>query len=240
MKIIGRNPVYECLVAKSKIKKIYINQEIKLDGKVQSILDLASAQGVPVVYKSKRFINKISDNALHQGVVADKEDVVAPSLELALRELETEGKEPFILYIRDAYNEFNVGAIIRSAEAVGVNIVIIPPKMDITPNMVRSAMGATEHLSIIKESIYQAIKIVKPLGIKVVGIELTGEDYYYNADLTGPIMLIIGGEDHSLSDELEKKADFFVKIPMKGKVNSLNMSVAASVVLFDKIRQETV
>ena len=112
--------------------------------------------------------------------------------------------------------------------------------MDRTPNMVRSAMGATEHRSIIKESIYQAIKIVKPLGIKVVGIELTGEDYYYNADLTGPIMLIIGGEDHSLSDELEKKADFFVKIPMKGKVNSLNMSVAASVVLFDKIRQETV
>lgn len=239
MKIIGRNPVYECLVAKAKIKKIYINQEIQVDEKVQKILDLAEANGVPVSYKSKRFINKITDNAMHQGVVADKEDSIAPSLEMTLKEIEISGKEPFILYIRDAYNEFNVGAIIRSAEAVGVNAVIIPTKMDVTPNMVRSAMGATEHLPIIKESLYQTIKIVKPLGIKVIGIELTGEEYYYNSDLTGPIMLIIGGEDHSLSDELEKKADFFVKIPMKGKVNSLNMSVAASIVLFDKLRQET-
>jgi 23S rRNA (guanosine2251-2'-O)-methyltransferase len=239
MKIVGRNPVYESLVARAKIKKLYINQEITIDEKVQSILDMAADQGVPVLYKTKRFLNNLTENAMHQGVVADKEEVTAPSLEMTLKGLEMDGIEPFILYIRDAYNEFNVGAIIRSAEAVGVNAVIIPPKMDITPNMVRSAMGATEHVPVIKESIFQAIKIVKPLGIKVVGIELTGEDYYYNSDLKGPIMLIIGGEDHSLSDELKEKADYFVKIPMKGKVNSLNMSVAASVVLFDKLRQES-
>jgi 23S rRNA (guanosine2251-2'-O)-methyltransferase len=238
MKIIGRNPVYESLVAKAKIKKIYINQEIKVDEKVQKILDLAKLQGVEVSYKSKRFLNKISENAMHQGIIADKEDGVAPGLEMTLKEIEMSGKDAFILYIRDAYNEFNVGAIIRSAEAVGVNAVIIPPKMDITPNMVRSAMGATEHLPVIKEGLYSTIKIVKALGIKVVGIELSGDKYYYQADLKGPIMLIIGGEDHSLSPGLQEKADFFVKIPMKGKVNSLNMSVAASVVMFDKLRQE--
>jgi 23S rRNA (guanosine2251-2'-O)-methyltransferase len=175
---------------------------------------------------------------MHQGIIADKEDGVAPGLEMTLKEIEMSGKDAFILYIRDAYNEFNVGAIIRSAEAVGVNAVIIPPKMDITPNMVRSAMGATEHLPVIKEGLYSTIKIVKALGIKVVGIELSGDKYYYQADLKGPIMLIIGGEDHSLSPGLQEKADFFVKIPMKGKVNSLNMSVAASVVMFDKLRQE--
>jgi 23S rRNA (guanosine2251-2'-O)-methyltransferase len=238
MKIIGRNPVYESLVAKAKIKKIYINQEIKVDEKVQKILDLAKLQGVEVSYKSKRFLNKISENAMHQGIIADKEDGVAPGLEMTLKEIEMSGKDAFILYIRDAYNEFNVGAIIRSAEAVGVNAVIIPPKMDITTNMVRSAMGATEHLPVIKEGLYSTIKIVKALGIKVVGIELSGDKYYYQADLKGPIMLIIGGEDHSLSPGLQEKADFFVKIPMKGKVNSLNMSVAASVVMFDKLRQE--
>lgn len=239
MKIVGRNPVYETLVAKAKIKKIYINQEAKVDEKVQSIIDLAAEMNIPVAYKTKRFINKISDNALHQGIVAIKEEGEEVSLELVVRDLENRGEVPFFMYIRDAYNEFNVGAIIRSAEAVGVNCVIIPQKMEITPNTVRAAMGATEHLTIVKESIFQTIKILKPLGVKIIGIELTGKEYYYDTDLTGPMMLIVGGEDHSLSTQIEEKADFFVKIPMKGKVNSLNMSVAASIVLFEKLRQES-
>ena len=99
-------------------------------------------------------------------------------------------------------------------------------------------MGASEHITIINENLFQAIKLAKTHNIKVIGIELTGENYYYNSDLKGPTMLIIGGEDRSLSDEIKKKCDLFVKIPMRGKVNSLNMSVAASIVMFEKLKQE--
>jgi 23S rRNA (guanosine2251-2'-O)-methyltransferase len=245
MKIFGRNPVLEALVAQSKIKKIYLNQDAVVDEKLQRILDLAEEQGINVAYKTKRFINKLAENPMHQGVLAIKEDVKEVTLSEFLKSAQEGTQEgshgsPFLLYIRDAYNEFNVGAIIRSAEASGVQAVIIPPKMEITANMIRSAMGATEHITIIHESLFQTIKQIKPLGYKVVGIELSGKDFYYNCDLTGAIMLIVGGEDKSLSTELEKKADFFVKIPMQGRVNSLNMSVAASIVLFDKLRQEIV
>ena len=260
MKIIGRNPVYEALVAKARLKKIYINQDAKIDQKLKNIIDLSTNQGVLVTFKTKRFINKLAQNPMHQGVLAIKEDSGEISLKVFLKRIEneifdnkdlkisndTKEKEaikiqfPFLLYIRDAYNEFNVGAIIRSAEAAGVDAVIIPPKLEITPNMVRAAMGATEHLVIIHENLTQTIKQVKLLGFKTVGIELTGKEYYFDSDLSGAILLIVGGEDKSLSPELEKKVDCFVKIPMLGKVNSLNMSVAASIVMFEKVKQEKI
>jgi len=210
MKIIGRNPVMEALVAKAKLKKIYINQEAVIDAKLESILDLAKKQNVPVSYKTKRFLNKLADNPMHQGVLAIKKDSEQISLNQFLQDIESSkgldskaiepnSHPPFLLYIRDAYNEFNVGAIIRSAEACGVDAVILPPKLEITSNMVRSAMGATEHIKIINENLFQTIKQVRDLGYKIVGIEISGEKYYYESDLTGPIMLIVGGEDKSLS-----------------------------------------
>jgi 23S rRNA (guanosine2251-2'-O)-methyltransferase len=238
MKIIGRNPVLEALVAQTKIKKIYINQEAGIDSKLQKILDMSKEQGIPVAFKSKRFINKLADNPMHQGILAIKKDSPEISLSQFLSEAVDGSLYPFLIYIRDAYNEFNVGAIIRSAEAAGVNAVILPPKLEVTPNMVRSAMGATEHLTIIHENLFQTIKQLKILGYKIIGIETSGTETHFKSDLTGPIMLIVGGEDKSLSPELENRADFFVKIPMKGKVNSLNMSVAASIVMFEKLRQE--
>ena len=88
------------------------------------------------------------------------------------------------------------------------------------------------------KNIFQAIKTIKENAIKVVGIEVTAEKYYYESDLRGALALIIGGEDHSLSDEIKNKCDFFVKIPLLSPINSLNMSVASGIVIYDKLRQE--
>jgi 23S rRNA (guanosine2251-2'-O)-methyltransferase len=115
----------------------------------------------------------------------------------------------------------------------------MPPKMYVSATTVRASMGATEHIHVINESLFNAIKTAKKNLIKVVGIEVSGQNYYYESDLTGPVMLIIGGEDRSLSDEITKQCDLVVKIPLKGRVNSLNMSVAASIVIYDKIRQDS-
>ncbi len=240
MQIEGRNPVLECLVARKQIKNILMNQEIVKDEKVLKILDLAADQGVEVKYKSKKFLDKIAETKIHQGVIAIRAEYKQLQFEELINKLETNQQQPFFIYIREAQNEYNVGSIIRSAEIVGAQAVILPPKTLLSPQMVRASMGASEHLEIINENLFQAIKLCHANNIKVVGIEVTGEQYFYEADLKGPVMFIIGGEDRSLSEEIKNKSDFFVKIPMKGKVNSLNMSIAASIVMFEKLKQESV
>ncbi len=238
MQIEGRNPVYESLVSQSPIKKIFMNEGIKRDAKILSIIELAKANDVKIYYKSKRYLNNIAATAIHQGIIAIKEDRDSWTLKPFIQKLEKDGTDPFFVYIRESLNEYNIGSIIRSAEIVGAQLVILPPKTHLSPQMIRASMGASEHITIINENLFQAIKLAKTHNIKVIGIELTGENYYYNSDLKGPTMLIIGGEDRSLSDEIKKKCDLFVKIPMRGKVNSLNMSVAASIVMFEKLKQE--
>jgi len=109
----------------------------------------------------------------------------------------------------------------------------------LSPVMIRTSMGATAHIPLLNVNLFQCLKSLRAENIKIVGIEMNGTDYYYQADLKGPLLLIIGGEDRSLSSEVQGKCDQVIKIPMKGKVNSLNMSVAAAIVIFDKLRQES-
>jgi 23S rRNA (guanosine2251-2'-O)-methyltransferase len=238
MQIEGRNPVLEALNAKSPIKKILLNQEADRDSKILQIIEMAGEQHIELKYKSKRFLDKIASTKIHQGVIAFREDRSDISLEEIIGKLETTNTQPFFIFIREAQNEYNVGSIIRSAEIVGAQAVILPPKTLLSPQMVRASMGASEYLEIINVNLFQAIKTCQENNIKVIGIEVTGEKYYYEADLKGPVMFIIGGEDRSLSEEIKNKCDFFVKIPMQGKVNSLNMSIAASIVMFEKLKQQ--
>jgi 23S rRNA (guanosine2251-2'-O)-methyltransferase len=237
MQILGRNPVLEVLKSEMKLKKILVKQG-DLDIKLQEIIDLANKKGVSVSIKSKKYLNKISEHPLHQGVIAIAEDVRQPGLNELLNDLERENIEPFLVFVRDAQNEANIGAIIRTAEAAGAHALLLPPKLKVSPVMVRSSMGATAHLPVINTNLFQSIKEVQNRNIRVVGIEMNGTKFHYEETLKGPLMLIVGGEDKSLSKELQDKCDAVVKIPMKGKVNSLNMSVAAAIVIYEKLRQE--
>lgn len=236
MQIQGRNPVLEALNAGMNIKKIII-KEGDIDPKLSSILDIAQSKKINIQYRSKRFLNKISQTPIHQGVIAIVEDIKEPSLEELLDRINENKKDAFLIYIREAQNEANIGAIIRSAEAAGCDAVLIPPKISLSPVMIRSSMGASLHIPVINYNLFQSIKYLQKQNVKVIGIEMDGDRYYHEADLRGPLMLIIGGEDRSLSKELQEKCDMVVKIPMLGKVNSLNMSVAASIVMYEKVRQ---
>lgn len=238
MKIEGRNPVLEALRAHKKIKKLFIKQTIEPDQKVSEILELAQKQRISTKYTSKKHLDKLSMTGIHQGVIAFAERTEAKDLSGLLHKIDSKQQSPFLIYVREAQNEYNVGSIVRSAECAGIQGVILPPKTQVSPQMIRSAMGATAHVDLINESLFTAIKTAKANGIKVVGIEVSGSQYYHQTDLTGPIMLIIGGEDRSLSEEVTSKCDMVVKIPLLGKVNSLNMSIAASIVMFEKVRQE--
>lgn len=237
MQIEGRNPVLESLKSNSEIKTIFMLDSISIDKKVEEIIEIAKSKKISLIKKPKKYLDKISQTKIHQGVIAIKKNT---STNIKLNEFLESKKDPFLVYIRDSQNEYNIGSIIRSAECAGVDAVILPPKIKMSPQMIRASMGASEHMTIINMNVFEAIKIAKEHLIKVVSIELNGDKYYYEEDLKGPIMLIIGGEDKSISQNIQDKCDKTVKIPLKGKVNSLNMSIALSIVLFEKVGQEAI
>ena len=234
MLIEGRNPILESLVAKKDISEILVKKGIVPDEKVERIIGMAKKRGIRVKYVDKKFLDRKSSTGIHQGMIAYRANESKANLKDLIANA---NHDLFIIYVREAQNEYNIGSIMRTAEAVGADAVILPPKIKLSTLMVRSAMGASEHINIINESLFNAIKLCSKNAVKTVGIEVTGDKYYFEADLTGSVMMIIGGEDRSLSDTITSKLDEVVKIPLKGKVNSLNMSIAASVVMYEKLKQ---
>jgi len=238
--ILGRNTVLESLRSGQPITDLYLKEGIGIDSKVSEILSKAKEGKVRYRFVSKRFLDNMSQGAIHQGIIAVKTEAERISLQKFLESFNksNKSKDLFIVYIREAQNEFNVGGIIRSAEAAGADVVILPPKTHLTPQMIRASMGASEHMTILNENIFNAIRLAQKELVKVVAIELTGNQYYFQADLKGPAMLIVGGEDKSLSKEITSKCDCIVKIPQLGHVNSLNMGVAFAIVAFEKLKQD--
>lgn len=237
MQVEGRNPLLESLKAGQPINGIYLQKGLPKNEKISSIIKKAKSKGIRIRNVSKGFLNRLSKTGAHQGVIGVRKKKYKETISELLDILAQHDTFPFFVFIREAQNEYNIGSIIRSAEIAGAHAVILPPKTELSPQMVRAAMGATEHMYIFNESLFQIIKRMKKEGIRVVGIERGGENYF-DIDLTGPIMMIIGGEDKTLSEEVLDKCDATASIPMKGKVNSLNMANAASIVMYDKVRQE--
>lgn len=239
MQIEGRNPVLETLRSDKVVGKIYLQKDLNQDTKINELVKKAKRDDVKIVRKSKKELDKISVTGAHQGVIAYAKHVQSKNLAEVIEEKYEKRESVKILYIREAYHEYNIGAIIRTAECCGFDAVILPPKINVTSQVVRSSMGASEHIPVYSHSLFPLIKMLSAENFKIVGIERTEEaNKYTESDLTGDIMLIIGGEDKPLSEEITNKCDNTVVIPMRGKVNSLNMSVAAALVMYECLRQE--
>ncbi|QQR93544.1 23S rRNA (guanosine(2251)-2'-O)-methyltransferase RlmB [bacterium] len=242
IQVEGRNPVIETLRARSNITKLYLQKDIKQDEKITEVLSLANDQSIKVTYIDRKSLDKLSQTQVHQGVIALKSNSYRSNLELdmLIAKVEKSQRDPYFILVRESLYEYNLGAIIRTAVCAGVNGIILTHGSKVSPQVIRGSMGATEHIDFCYSNIFDAIKACQAKGIKVIGIEVSGENYYYEEDLTGPICFIIGGEDHPLSKEIIAKTDSCVKIPMFGDINSLNMSVAAGILLYEKVRQELV
>lgn len=237
MQIEGRNPVIELLRSKRWVKKVIVQKDINVDEKINEILKRAKNRKVFIERKPKKDLDKMSNTNSHQGVIAVA-TIETQKFADVIEENFKHSKPNTFIYIREALYEDNVGAIARSAEAAGFSAIVLPPKLKVTAQTFRTSMGAMSNIKVIHESLFTAIKIAQANNIRTIGIERDTEDLYTKADLSGPAMLIIGGEDKSLSEEVMAKCDLVVKIPMFGKINSLNMSVAAGVVIFEKLRQD--
>lgn len=233
MYVPGRNPVIELLRSSFPIKQLFLQEEINVDQKIAEITDLARVRGAKIDFIGRKQISKIAGSEDHQGVLALTEMNFGPVSNSALE------KGGGYIYIREAQYEQNAAAIIRTAEVAGLAGVILPPDLHISPTIIRISMGAVFHIPVYQHSLFPTIKQFNEFAFAVYGIERGGENIF-QANLNEDCLMIIGGEDHALSEEILNRCDSTLSIPQYGKVNSLNMSVAAGLVIYNYARQHRV
>lgn len=235
--ILGRNPVIESLKADKLLDAIYINPQAT--GSITLICKLAQEKGIPIKRVNEQKLDKMAQGASHQGVIAVgacAEYVTAESLLDIARD---KGEDPFIIICDEIEDPHNLGAIIRTAEAAGAHGVIIPKRRSASLNhtVFKTSAGAASWLPVARVSNLAAtIDMLKENGVWIYGTDGDGESYT-NVSLTGPIGLIIGSEGFGMGRLLKDKCDFLLSLPMAGKVNSLNASVAAGIFMYEAVRQ---
>ncbi len=238
-KIEGRNPVMEALRAGREIDKILIAKGTK-GGSLIKILGKAKDKGIPVQYVERQKIDEMSESNAHQGIVAIVAAHKYVHFEDIIESANNSGKDPFILILDKITDPHNLGSIIRTADAVGADGIIIPKRhsVGLTAVVAKGSAGAIEYVPVAKVSnIAQTIDRIKEKGIWVAGAHTDGEKEHYNTDLKGPLALVIGSEGEGISRLIKEKCDFLVRLPMVGKISSLNASVAAAVLMYEVFRQ---
>ena len=232
----GRNPVYEAL-KQGLVLSIKLEYGHENDAKIKQILDLARKKRVKVEMVKRRQIERISTTGNHQGVIGYAQTNVNWSLGKVLQET---GKEVCVLILDQVQDPHNLGAIIRTSDGAGVDGIVIPKKgaAEVNNTVHRVSMGASLNVPVWKTNLYPAIKQMQDEGLRIIGVDASGEKPYYEETLSGAVGIVIGGEDRGINPTLLSKCDSVVYIPMKGKLDSLNVSVATSVILFERVRQQ--
>jgi 23S rRNA (guanosine2251-2'-O)-methyltransferase len=235
--IYGINPVSEALRSERyRIKEVWVAKGRDL-ARLQGIMDMAASKGVPIKQVERSKLDSLTANAPHQGVVGFIDQCNYADLDAILRPGEG---VPFLLVLDGIEDPRNLGALIRTADACGVWGVIIPKDRaaGITPAVAKSSAGAVFHLPVVRvANISSTLKKIKENGIWVVGAAAEAHTDLFHQDLTIPLAVVIGGEGRGLRPLIKRECDFLVSIPMKSKVNSLNASVAGSIILYEVIRQ---
>jgi 23S rRNA (guanosine2251-2'-O)-methyltransferase len=238
--IEGRNPVIEALKAGRPVNKILLDRNIRRPGAVDMILTLSRSRGVPVEFVERQVIEKQTSTGSNQGVIAFVEAKELVDLDELMAISRAMPGPPLYLLLDGIEDPHNMGAILRTAEATGIHGVVIRERraVGITPAVVRASAGAVEYIHIARvANISQAVVTLKKKGVWVTGIDMDGQADYRELDFTLPTAIVIGGEGQGLSELVRKRCDWVASIPMKGKIMSLNASVAAAVIMYEALRQ---
>lgn len=241
-KIVGINAVREAVKAGRPIQRILISERRKHDSDVTAIMRLAKEAGIESRVVSRDLLNRQSGASSNQGIVAVIAARQYSSLDDILRRPAELKQVPLFLILDGVEDPRNLGAIIRTAEAAGVHGVIIPERRaaGLTDTVAKAASGALEHVSVVKVvNVVNTIETLKQAGIWVVGAEAEGDTVYWDADFVRPLALVIGGEDRGVRRLVREKCDYIVSLPLTGQITSLNVSVAAGVLLYEVLRQRT-
>ncbi|MDE7182166.1 MAG: 23S rRNA (guanosine(2251)-2'-O)-methyltransferase RlmB [Clostridia bacterium] len=237
MKTEGRNAVSELLKTDKNIEKIMLEKNPQ--GSLKAIFAEARKKDIRVQFVDRKVLDKSSDEGRHQGVIAYSTDYEYSTVDEILK---SRGENNGFIIICDGIEDVhNLGSIIRVAECAGADGVIIPSNnsASVTDAVIRISAGAANHVKVAKvNSINKTIDILKENGFWLYALEADGTDIY-KADLTGNIALVIGGEDSGVKRLTREKCDFTLSIPLKGKVNSLNASVALGIAAYEAVRKRS-
>lgn len=238
MIVYGRNAVREAIYSGKTINKLFVENGAR-DKVGAELLGLARDNGLKIIFESKQNLTKKANTDKHQGFVAETTDFVYSSVVDIIKHAEQKEEVPFLLILDEINDPHNFGAIIRTAEAIGVHGIVIQKDRACAVNETvhKTSAGAISNMLISRETnLNRTIEFLKKQGLWVFGLELGGQDIY-QTNLKGPIALVIGSEGKGLKDLVKKHCDTIITLPMKGKVNSLNASVATGVALYEIARQ---
>ncbi|MFO7296201.1 MAG: 23S rRNA (guanosine(2251)-2'-O)-methyltransferase RlmB [Caldicoprobacter sp.] len=236
----GRNPVIEALRAGKTIEKILVAKGSR-EGAVRDILRMARERGIVVQEVDRKRLDSMSQTGAHQGIIALVVPYTYVSVEDILERARRTNEPPFVVVLDCIEDPHNLGAIIRTAECCGVHGIIIPKRkaVGITPTVVKASAGAVAYVPVAKvTNVASTLELLKEQGLWVVGAEAQATPYNVQ-DMKGPIALVIGSEGKGLRRLVKEKCDYLVGIPMKGKINSLNASVAAAILMYEVLRQRS-
>ncbi|HYF70880.1 MAG TPA: 23S rRNA (guanosine(2251)-2'-O)-methyltransferase RlmB [Ohtaekwangia sp.] len=237
--IYGTRAVIEAISAGKVIEKIMI-QSGQNNDLIKELLHTAREHNVPVSFVPQEKLKRLSTKN-HQGVICILSAVTFASLENVIHQAFTEGRDPFLLLLDRITDVRNFGAIVRTAECVGLDAIVVGEKgsAPITSDAMKTSAGALNHVPICREKdLKKVLQLLRESGIRVVACTEKANEDLYNLTLTGPIALIMGSEEDGISDVLLREADDLARIPMRGKISSLNVSVAAGVAVYEVLRQQ--
>ena len=237
--IEGRNPVLEVFRSGRTVDKLLIAKGSR-EGSILEIIQKAKEQGVVIQEVDRRRLDELSmTRGAHQGVIAFVTPYSYVTVEDIINRAAEKDEPPFVVVLDEITDPHNLGSIIRTAESCGAHGIIIPKRRSagLTPAVIKASAGAVEFIPIAKvTNIANTLEDLKKYGLWVAGAHMDG-DLYTSKDLTGPIALVIGSEGKGLGRLVKAKCDFLVRIPQKGKISSLNASVAAGVLMYEIVRQ---
>ena len=236
--ICGRNAVRELLSSGRDIDKIYI-QRAEREGSIKMLIAKARERNIPVIEVDRAKLDSISAGAAHQGIVAMAAEQNYASVEEILEFAQSKGEAPFVVILDGVEDPHNLGAIIRSAECSGVHGVIIPKRraVGLTSVVRKSSAGALEYMRVARvTNLAETIDELKERGFWVYGADMGGKDYS-ETDYSGNVAVVLGSEGFGISRLVREKCDFITSIPLYGRVNSMNVSCAAAVILTEVARQ---
>ena len=235
----GRNAVLELLESGRDINKIYIS-EGERHGSINKIIAIAKERKIIINEIGKAKLNQMAQTGNNQGVIA----IVPPfdycDIDDILEVAKEREEKPFILILDGIEDPHNLGSIIRTAETAGVHGIIIPKRRacGVNSTVAKVSAGAVEYMKIARvNNINEAINYLKEHDVWICGTDMNTDKYYYNEDFTGGIGIVIGSEGFGMSRLVKENCDFLVKIPMKGKITSLNASVSAGIIMYEVVKQ---
>lgn len=241
-KVEGRNAVIELLKSGKPVNKVFI-QKGERQGSINEVVKLAKRNNNLISEVEKSKLDMLSDTGHHQGVIAFVSAVEYKNLDDVFALASERNEDPFIMVADEIEDPHNLGALIRTAECAGCHGVIIPKRraVGVTEVVAKTSVGATQYVPIVRvNNINETIKELKDRGVWIVGTDGSAKTLYTEQDMTGPIAIIIGSEGKGMGTLTMKSCDFLVKIPMMGKITSLNASVSGGIVVFEALRQRLI